>query len=200
MNTEKKLGPLGEVNPYFFEDESKVDELRELLKDAHNLVAPDDERNLFKPKYEKALFEYLKHHSLHEANQWLLFLPEHEKVLLLFIENWVLGSIYEAKLFEPEYRERYLMKYIEFHNFADHDNEMLLWGSGMQEYRRFYMNQTEFHVREAELMLLKPENAEDLQIYVKNKRRFFKDIEPKFRSQASPQLVALYDLYHNAKS
>ncbi len=188
-----------EVNPYFFEDSSKVDELCELLKDARNLVAPDDEKNLFAPDYEPALFEYLKHHSIHEANQWLMFRPEHEKVLLFFLENWVLGSVYEAKLFEPEFRGKYLMKYIEFHNFADHDNEMLLWGEGMREYRRFYINQTEFHLRKAELELFKPENAEDLQIYVKNKRRFFRDIEPQFRKVAPPELVALYDLYHNAK-
>ena len=191
---------LGEVNSYYFADESKVDELYELLKDARNIVAPDDERNLFRPGYEKALFEYLRHHSLHEGNQGLLFRPENEKVLLFFVENWVLGSVFEAMLFEPEYRGRYLMKYIEFHNFADHDNEMLLWGDGMREYRRFYINQTEFHVREAELELLKPENVEDLQIYVKNKRRFFRDVEPKFRQVAPPELVALYDLYHSSKA
>ncbi|MBR1825342.1 MAG: hypothetical protein IJ770_02005 [Alphaproteobacteria bacterium] len=189
----------GEVNPYFFEDATTVNKLVELLKDARNLVAPDDEKNLFKSGYEPALFEYLKHHSLHEVNQGLLFRPENEKVLLFFIENWVFGSVYEAKLFEPEFRQ-YLMKYIEFHNFADHDNEMLLWGQGMREYRRFYINQTEFHIREAEQELLKPENAEDLQIYVKNKRRFFRDAEPDFRRTASPELVALYDLYHNAKA
>ncbi|MBR3676230.1 MAG: hypothetical protein IKN71_03755 [Alphaproteobacteria bacterium] len=188
-----------DVNPYFFEDVTKVEELYQLLRDARNMVHPDDEKYLFKPGYEKALFEYLRHHSLHEANQWLLFVPENEKVLLFFIENWVLGSIYEAKLFEPEFRARYLMKYIEFHNFADHDNEMLLWGEGMREYRRFYINQTEFHVREAELELLKPQNAEDLQIYVKNKRRFFRDVEPKFREQAAPEIVAMYDFYHQKK-
>ena len=194
------MNNFGEVNPYFFGDAGKVDELYELLKDARNIVAPDDERNLFLPGYEKALFEYLKHHSLHEVNQGLLFRPENEKVLLFFLENWVLGSVFEAKLFEPDYRGRYLMKYIEFHNFADHDNEMQLWKPGMREYRRFYINQTEFHVREAELELLKPENAEDLQIYVKNKRRFFCDVEPKFRQIAAPELVALYDLYHNSKA
>lgn len=194
------MNNFGEVNPYFFADESKVDELCEILKDARNIVAPDDERNLFKPAYRKALFEYLRHHSIHEINQGLMFRPENEDVLLFFLENWVLGSVFEAKLFEPEYRGRYLMKYIEFHNFADHDNEMLLWGKGMREYRRFYINQTEFHVREAELELLKPENVEDLQIYVKNKRRFFRDVEPKFREVAPPELIALYDLYHSSKA
>jgi len=189
----------GEIHPYFFEDASKVKELTELLKDARNFVAPDDERAMFRPEYKPALMEYLRHHSLHEANQWMLFLPENEEVLLLFLEHWVLGSIYEAKLFEPEFRGRYLMKYIEYHNFADHDNEMLLWGKGLREYRRFYINQTEFHIREAELELLKPQNAEDLQIYVKNKRRFFRDVEPEFRKKAAPELIALYDLYHNAK-
>ena len=194
------MGNYGEVNPLYFEDASKVKELVELLKNPRTLVAPDDERNLFKPAYKPALFEYLKHHSLHEANQGMLFRPENEKVLLFFLENWVLGSVYEAKLFEPEFCGRYLAKYIEFHNFADHDNEMLLWGKGMREYRRFYINQTEFHIREAELELLKPENAEDLQIYVKNKRRFFRDVEPEFRKVAPPELVVLYDLYHSAKA
>lgn len=189
-----------EVNPYFFEDASKVEELRELLKDPRNLVAPDDEKYLFQPEYEPALFEYLKHHSLHEANQEMLFRPENAKVLWFFLENWVLGSRFEARLCEPEFRGRYLMKYIEYHNFADHDNEMLLWGKGMREYRRFYINQTQFRVRGAELELLKPENEEDLQIYVKNKRRFFNDVEPQFRKVAKPELVALYDLYHNAKA
>lgn len=191
---------LGEVNSYYFVDASKAEELYELLKDPRNIVAPDDEKYLFQPGYEKPRFEYLRHHSLHEVNQWLLFLPENEETLLFFLENWVLGSMYEARLCEPEFRGRYLMKYIEFHNFADHDNEMLLWKPGMREYRRFYINQTEFHVREAELELLKPENFEDLQIYVKNKRRFFRDVDPKFRQVAPPELVALYDLYHNEKA
>ncbi|MBR1825639.1 MAG: hypothetical protein IJ770_03535 [Alphaproteobacteria bacterium] len=31
-------------------------------------------------------------------------------------------------------------------------------------------------------------------------RRFFRDAEPDFRKTASPELVALYDLYHNAKA
>ena len=189
-----------EVNPYFFGDAEKVNDLCNLLKDARNLVAPDDEKYLFEPAYRPALFEYLKHHSLHEVNQGLMFRPENEDVLLVFLENWVLGSVFEAMLFEPEFRGKYLMKYIEYHNFADHDNEMLLWGRGMKEYRRFYINQTEFHVREAELKLLLPENAEDLQIYVKNKRRFFRDVEPEFRKKAAPELVTLYDLYHNAKA
>lgn len=194
------MGNLGEVSPYYFEDPSKVEELTELLKDPRNLVAPDDEKYLFEPAYRPALFEYLKHHCLHEVNQGFLFHPENEDVTMFFIERWVMGSVYEAKLFEPEFRVKYLMKYIEYHNFADHDNEMLLWGRGMREYRRFYMNQTEFHIRDAELRLLRPENAEDLQIYVKNKRKFFLDIVPKFREKASPELVALYDLYHNAKA
>ena len=189
-----------EVNPYFFGDAEKVNDLCELLKDARNIVAPDDEKCLFQPAYRPALFEYLKHHSLYEVNQGLLFRPENEDVLLFFLENWVLGSMFEAMLFEPDFRGKYLMRYIEFHNFADHDNEMLLWGRGMREYRRFYINQTEFHVREAELELLKPENAEDLQIYVKNKRRFFRDVEPEFYKKAAPELVALYELYHNAKA
>lgn len=191
---------LGQVNSYYFADESKVDELYELLKDGHNIVASDDEPYLFRPRYEKALFEYLRHHSLHEVNQGLLFRPENEKVLLFFLENWGLGSVCEARLFEPDYRGRYLMKYIELHNLADSKNEMLLWGDGMREYRRFYINQTEFYFRAAELELLKPENVEDLQIYVKNKRRFFLDVEPKFRQVASPELVALYDLYHSSKA
>ena len=190
---------LGEVNSYYFADASKAEELYELLKDPRNIVAPDDEKFLFLPGYEKALFEYLKHHSLHEVNQGILFRPEYEQILLFFMENWVFGSVFEARLCTPEFRH-YLMKYLEFHNFADHDNEMLLWGSGMREYRRFYINQTEFHVREAELELLKPENLEDLQIYVKNKRRFFRDVEPKFREVAPPELVALYDSYHNEKA
>lgn len=189
-----------EVSPYFFEDESKVAELCELLKDPRNLVAPDDERHLFEPAYRPALFEYLRHHSLHEVNQGMMFRSENEDVLLFFLEHWVLGSIFEAMLFEPEFRGRYLMKYIEYHNFGDLDNEKLLWGRGMKEYRRFYINQTEFHVREAELELLKPCNEEDLQIYVKNKRKFFRDIEEEFRKKAAPELVALYDLYHAKKS
>ena len=195
---EKKL--LGEVDSYYFADESKADELYELLKNAKNIVAPDDEPYLFRPRYEKALFEYLSHHSLYEVNQGLLFRPENEKVLLFFLEKWVLGSVFEARLCEPDYRGRYLMKYIEFHNFADSKNEMLFWGDGMREYRRFYINQTEFHARAAELELLKPENVEDLQIYVKNKRRFFMDVEPKFRQVAPSELVALYDLYHSSKA
>lgn len=176
----------------FFEDASKKAELLELVKNPAVLVDADDQPELFKEGYEDVLFEYLSHHSLYEANQPLLFEEQNAKVLDFFLEHWVLGSIYEAKLCSPEYRGKWLLKYLEYHNFADQDNELLLFNDGMDEYRRFYIRQTDFHSREAEAKLFEPGYHEDLRLYVELRRHFFKDQVERFIESADPAIVDLY--------
>lgn len=181
-----------DIDSSFFSSIDKVDELLEQVKNPAVLVNGNDQPKLFQKEYNKVLFEYLKHHSLYEVNQYLLFEPGNEKVMDFFLEHWVLGSVYEARLCWPEYRERWLFKYLEYHNFADHDNEMLLFKDGMDKYRRFYIRQTDFHCREAEAKLFEPEYKDDLRLYVELRRRFFKDQVEKFIEKASPEIVELY--------
>ncbi|MBQ8482373.1 MAG: hypothetical protein IJ532_07570 [Alphaproteobacteria bacterium] len=181
-----------EVDVSYFENPLKKDELLQMVKDPCVLVAAGAQSNLFMPGYEDILFEYLSHHSLYEANQYLLFEDGNEKVMDFFLEHWVLGSVYEAKLCEPQYRAKWLLKYLEYHNFADSDNEMLLFGEGMDEYRRFYIRQTDFHCREAELKLIEPQYRDDLRLYVELRRRFFKDQIEHFIEKADPAIVELY--------
>ncbi len=181
-----------EVGASYFDDPLKKDELLQIVKNPQVLVAAEVQSKLFLAGYEKVLFEYLSHHSLYEANQHLLFEEGNEKVMEFFLEHWVLGSIYEAKLCEPQYRSRWLLKYLEYHNFADNSNEMLLYGEGMDEYRRFYIRQTDFHSREAELKLIEPQYHDDLRLYVELRRRFFKDQIEYFIENADPSIVALY--------
>ena len=180
------------VESSYFADPSKKEALLELVKNPAVLVEADDQPKLFTPGYEDVLFEYLSHHSLYEANQHFLFEERNEKVLDFFLEHWVLGSIYEAKLCSPEYRGKWLFKYLEYHNFADHDNELLLFAEGMDEYRRFYIRQTDFHCREAELKLFEPKYHDDLRLYVELRRRFFKDQIEHFIEEADPAIVSLY--------
>ena len=180
------------VDSSYFADPSKKEALLELVKDPAVLVEAEDQPSLFKEGYEDVLFEYLSHHSLYEANQHFLFEERNAKVLDFFLEHWVLGSIYEAKLCTPEYRGKWLIKYLEYHNFADHDNELLLFAEGMDEYRRFYIRQTDFHCREAELKLIEPKYHDDLRLYVELRRRFFKDQVEHFIEKADPVIVALY--------
>lgn len=180
------------VDSVYFSDPSKKDKLFEQVKDPRMLVAVDDQPKLFLPGYEKVLLEYLSHHSLYEANQHYLFEEDHEKIMEFFLEHWVLGSIYEAKLCEPQYREKWLLKYLEYHNFADSDNELLLFKEGMDKYRRFYIRQTDFHCRDAEIKLVEPQYQEDLRLYVELRRRFFKDHIEKFIEKADPSIVELY--------
>ena len=168
------------VDAAYFDDPSKKNELMKLVKNPGVLVAADDQPKLFQPGYEDILLEYLSHHSLYEANQHYLFEEGHEKIMDFFLEHWVLGSIYEAKLCEPQYREKWLLKYLEYHNFADSDNELLLFEEGMDKYRRFYIRQTDFHCRAAELKLIEPQYQDDLLLYVELRRRFFKDQIDKF--------------------
>ena len=183
---------LESVDYRYFEDESKKDELLQMVKDPTVLIAAEDQPRLFDPKYRDVLFEYLKHHSLYEANQWRLFCPDSEEVMDFFLEHWVLGSMFEKKLCEPEYRGKWLLKYLEYHNFADSDNELLLFEPKMDTYRRFYIRQTDFHCREAERKLFTPEYQDDLRLYVELRRRFFKDQIEYFIENAAPDIVALY--------
>ena len=180
------------VDSSYFADPSKKEALLELVKNPAVLVEADDQPKLFIPGYEDVLFEYLSHHSLYEANQHLLFEERNAKVMDYFLEHWVLGSIYEAKLCTPEYRGKWLLKYLEYHNFADLNNELLLFADGMDEYRRFYIRQTDFHCREAELKLFGPKYHDDLRLYVELRRRFFKDQIEFFIENADPSIVALY--------
>lgn len=181
-----------EVDIKYFENPLMKDELLQIVKDPRMMVAAEDQVYMFRPGYEDVLFEYLSHHSLYEANQHFLFEEGREKVMDFFLEHWVLGSIYEAKLCEPQYRSKWLFKYLEYHNFADHDNEMLLFGEGMDQYRRFYIRQTDFHCREAELKLIEPQYKDDLRLYVELRRRFFKDQIEHFIEKADPEIVELY--------
>lgn len=181
-----------EVEAEYFEDVSKKAELLQMVKSPNVMVAVENQPKLFEAGYEEALFEYLSHHSLYEANQHLLFEKGHEKVMDFFLEHWVLGSVYEAKLCEPEYRKKWLLKYLEYHNFADYDNELLLFGERMDVYRRFYIRQTDFHSREAEKKLLEPKYRDDLRLYVELRRRFFKDQIELFIENADPTIVELY--------
>ncbi|MBR1601323.1 MAG: hypothetical protein IJ677_07070 [Alphaproteobacteria bacterium] len=176
----------------YFENPQKKSELLQLVKDPRVLVEAQAQAKLFLPGYEEVLFEYLSHHSLYEANQHFLFEKGNEKAMDFFLEHWVLGSVYEAKLCEQKYRSKWLLKYMEYHNFADYDNEMLLFGEGMDEYRRFYIRQTDFHCREAELKLLEPQYHDDLRLYVELRRRFFKDQIEYFIENADPVIVSLY--------
>ena len=180
------------VDSSYFADPSKKEVLLELVKNPAILVEAEDQPNLFKEGYEDVLFEYLSHHSLYEANQHFLFEERNEKVMDFFLEHWVLGSIYEAKLCTPEYRGKWLLKYLEYHKFADHDNELLLFEDGMDEYRRFYIRQTDFHCREAEKKLFEPGYHDDLRLYVELRRRFFEDHVECFIERANPSIVALY--------
>lgn len=181
-----------EVGASYFVDPLKKDELLQIVKNPQVLVAAEAQSKLFLAGYEDVLFEYLSHHSLYEANQHLLFEKGNEKVMDFFLEHWVLGSIYEARLCEPQYRSKWLLKYLEYHNFADSDNEMLLFGEGMDKYRRFYIRQTDFHCRDAELKLIEPQYKDDLQLYVELRRRFFKDQIEQFIEKADPEIVKMY--------
>ncbi|MBP5352311.1 MAG: hypothetical protein J6Y91_00905 [Alphaproteobacteria bacterium] len=182
-----------EVAHHLFE-ERKVQEIVNILSDPHWLVAPEDEHLLFEPEFRPALMEYLKHHSIYEARQHLLLKSENEEVLDFFIQHWVLGSQFEQQLCTPEYRQKWLLKYLQFHNFADSDNELMLFEPDMDVYRRFYIGQTEFHSRMAEKRLFEPEFADDLRLYIENKRTLFNE-NVELLIAASPDLADLYRLY-----
>ncbi len=177
------------------EDPSRKNELMEYLKDPHFFVDLDCELLLFRNGYEDHLMEYLSHHALMERNQWVLFESQNEKVLDFYIEHWVLASIYEKKLCTLEYRNKWLMKYLDYHNFADSDNEILLFDEGMENFRSFYISQTSFHSRKVECKLFEPQFKADLEAYINNRRMFYAEFVNEFIKVASPELVSRYNSY-----
>lgn len=184
-----------EIDSAYFSDTSKVDDLLELVKNPRNLIRVEDESRLFEPPYKPVMFEYLRHHSLYEGNQWQLFVVGFEDIMELFLQKWVLGSIYEQKLCSAIYRDKWLCQYLEYHNFADSDNELLLFGSDMTRFRRFYIRQTDFHNRRAELKLFDAGFKEDLRLYVELRRKFFPE-HIHFVLEGDSEIANLYKHYN----
>lgn len=166
----------GEIKPELLLDVNKKDELMSLLKKANYFLRSEDELLLFRDGYEKQRDEYLSHHALAEKNQWILFNPQNLSVLHYYIEHWVLASVFEAKLCQEAMagNGELLMKYLDYHNLADSDNEKYLFEKGMERYRHFYISVTSFHKEEIEQKLFLPEYKEDLELYQMYKRMFFK--------------------------
>lgn len=183
---------LNEADNVYFTDPQKKSELLELVKNPCTLVAAEHQPRLFQPEYVEVLFEYLLHHSLYEEHQPLLFEEKNEKIMEFFIERWGLCSACEAKLCEPQYRQKWLLKYLTYHHFIDSNNELLLFNDGMDKFRRFYICQTEFYCRQAELKLLEPQYLDDLHLYIELRRRFFKEQVEQFLEKADPNIVARY--------
>ncbi|MBR3662208.1 MAG: hypothetical protein IKN67_02885 [Alphaproteobacteria bacterium] len=170
-------------------------ELLSLLENGAFLL-PEDEPLLFRKAYETQLYAFLQHHSLAEKNHGKLFAKGNEKKLAFFIERWTLATRYEAKLTKPEYRDLWLEKYINFHRFANADNEFLLFGYGMEKYRRLYISKYCFYNRDAEKMLFEPEYTEELKLYIRQ-HTLFNDNETLFYQTAEPELVDAYKKVHN---
>ncbi len=175
----------GAISQDIVNNPAKKDEFFKCVQKPNFYLEPNDELALFQLGYEKIRDEYLSHHALSERNQWILFKPEMKSVLLEYIEHWVLASMYEAQICEDAMAgvgQDLLMKYIDFHNFADVDNEKYLFEDGMTAYRRFYIAQTSFHVLAVEEKLFLPEFRVDLNLYLNYKRPFFPQNEAKLKA------------------
>lgn len=173
---------------------SKREELRRLLADARNVVTPESEPLLLKPKLRPILLQYLRHHSLREANQLALFKLNDTDLLAFFVAHWSLTSECEKMLFTVEFRP-YLKPYIQRGCLADAGNEVLFFKQlGMTCMRRLYMSRYEFHSREAEVMLLAPEYESELRYYIEQKRHLFPDLVDILAADY-PELYAQYTKY-----
>lgn len=174
--------------------EKKVEEIRVLVSDPHLLVVRSDEPLLFQPEFRPALMEYLRHHSLDEFNQHYLMEEENFDVLDFFIRHWVLGARCEARLCTPAYRDKWLMKYLQFHRFADSKHELLLFEDDMQAYRRFYIQKCEFFCIQAEKRLFEDQFLDDLRWYLENKRSLYNE-NVELLIIRRPELVDVYKKY-----